>query len=257
MGYSNELIDYISKMKVSDKYEDNYSSLYGLSTIFNKTDILSFDLCVELMSKYSFINDIVRSVVNNNMDAINSGNISSICNNQVFSSFIEAYCMNNGMSYYEDDSDCDIDVSNYYYKQVMSIPVLSPEEEKGLFLKLSKSSGEEKKKIRKIIAERNLRLVLKIASRFNGEYDSIVSDGNLGLLNAIDHFDVSKGYKFSTYAPWWIRQAIMCKKPSIVKTTSGFDNKVRLYNKKIRELECVCGSDITIDQIVGATGLSI
>lgn len=257
MNISSELIDYISKMRVSNKYEENYSSLYNLSIMLDKFNISSFDLYIELIEKYSFINDIVRSVVNNNMDAINSGNISSICNNQVFSSFIEAYCMNNGMSCYEEDDDYDIDVSNYYYKRVMSIPVLSAEEEKELFLKYRDSSGKEREKIRKEIIEKNLRLVLKIASRFNGERGLIVSNGNMGLIKAFERFDVSKGYKFSTYAAWWIFQAIMREGYSIIKTTSSFDNKLRLYNKKMKELECVYGSNIRIDQITSATGLSI
>ncbi len=94
-----------------------------------------------------------------------------------------------------------------YLKEIGRIPLLDPEEE----LKIAErmSSGDEEAKER--LAESNLRLVVSIARRYAGrgmQLLDLIQEGNLGLIKAVDKFDYRKGYKFSTYATWWIRQAI-------------------------------------------------
>ena len=94
-----------------------------------------------------------------------------------------------------------------YLKEIGRVPLLSPEEEIDLAIRISK--GEEAAKKR--LSEANLRLVVSIAKRYLGrgmQFLDLIQEGNLGLIKAVEKFDYTKGFKFSTYATWWIRQAI-------------------------------------------------
>ncbi len=94
-----------------------------------------------------------------------------------------------------------------YLKEIGKVPLLSADEEIKLALRMEEGDQEAKKKL----AEANLRLVVSIAKRYVGRgmlFLDLIQEGNLGLIKAVEKFDYSKGFKFSTYATWWIRQAI-------------------------------------------------
>ncbi len=94
-----------------------------------------------------------------------------------------------------------------YLKEIGRVPLLTPEEEIDLAIRIAEGDEEAKKKL----AESNLRLVVSIAKRYVGrgmQFLDLIQEGNLGLIKAVDKFDYTKGFKFSTYATWWIRQAI-------------------------------------------------
>lgn len=94
-----------------------------------------------------------------------------------------------------------------YLKEIGRVPLLSPEEEIDLAIRIE--NGDEKAKQR--LSEANLRLVVSIAKRYVGrgmQFLDLIQEGNLGLIKAVEKFDYTKGFKFSTYATWWIRQAI-------------------------------------------------
>ena len=94
-----------------------------------------------------------------------------------------------------------------YLKEIGKIPLLSSKDEQYLAKKMSDGDMESKEKL----AEANLRLVVSIAKRYSGrgmQLLDLIQEGNLGLIKAVEKFDYQKGYKFSTYATWWIRQAI-------------------------------------------------
>ncbi|MCL2884981.1 MAG: sigma-70 family RNA polymerase sigma factor, partial [Oscillospiraceae bacterium] len=94
-----------------------------------------------------------------------------------------------------------------YLKEIGRVPLLSPEEEIELAIRVM--DGDEAAKAR--LSEANLRLVVSIAKRYVGrgmQFLDLIQEGNLGLIKAVEKFDCTKGFKFSTYATWWIRQAI-------------------------------------------------
>ncbi len=111
-----------------------------------------------------------------------------------------------------DDSEITKDINindpvRMYLKEIGRISLLSPEEELELSEQVASGDEEAKKKL----AESNLRLVVSIAKRYVGRgllFLDLIQEGNIGLMKAVDKFDSDKGYKFSTYATWWIRQAI-------------------------------------------------
>ena len=94
-----------------------------------------------------------------------------------------------------------------YLKEIGRVPLLSPEEEVELAIRISEGDVAAKKRL----SEANLRLVVSIAKRYLGRgmhFLDLIQEGNLGLIKAVEKFDYTKGFKFSTYATWWIRQAI-------------------------------------------------
>ena len=98
-----------------------------------------------------------------------------------------------------------------YLKEIGKIPLLNAQEEQALAQKITEGSEEEITEAKRKLAEANLRLVVSIAKRYLGrglQFLDRIQEGNLGLLKAVDKFDYTKGFKFSTYATWWIRQSI-------------------------------------------------
>lgn len=120
-----------------------------------------------------------------------------------------------------------------YLKEIGKVPLLSAEEETNLAQRIEEGDQEAKKKL----AEANLRLVVSIAKRYVGRgmlFLDLIQEGNLGLLKAVEKFDYRKGYKFSTYATWWIRQAITRAIADQARTIRIPVHMVETINKLIR-----------------------
>lgn len=120
-----------------------------------------------------------------------------------------------------------------YLKEIGKVPLLSAEEEIELAKKMEMGDEEAKKRL----AEANLRLVVSIAKRYVGRgmlFLDLIQEGNLGLIKAVEKFDYRKGYKFSTYATWWIRQAITRAIADQARTIRIPVHMVETINKLIR-----------------------
>ncbi|MBE7027621.1 MAG: RNA polymerase sigma factor RpoD [Ruminococcaceae bacterium] len=120
-----------------------------------------------------------------------------------------------------------------YLKEIGKVPLLEPEEE----LRLAKLMSEGNAMARKRLSEANLRLVVSIAKRYVGRgmlFLDLIQEGNLGLIKAVEKFDYKKGYKFSTYATWWIRQAITRAIADQARTIRIPVHMVETINKLIR-----------------------
>ena len=98
-----------------------------------------------------------------------------------------------------------------YLKEIGRVPLLTPEEEIQLAEKMASGNEKEASKARQRLSEANLRLVVSIAKKYVGRgmnFLDLIQEGNMGLIKAVEKYDYTKGFKFSTYATWWIRQAI-------------------------------------------------
>ena len=120
-----------------------------------------------------------------------------------------------------------------YLKEIGKVPLLSADEEVELAKRMEEGDAEAKKKL----AEANLRLVVSIAKRYVGRgmlFLDLIQEGNLGLIKAVEKFDYKKGYKFSTYATWWIRQAITRAIADQARTIRIPVHMVETINKFVR-----------------------
>lgn len=120
-----------------------------------------------------------------------------------------------------------------YLKEIGKVPLLSAEEE----IELAKRMEQGDEAAKKRLAEANLRLVVSIAKRYVGRgmlFLDLIQEGNLGLIKAVEKFDYTKGYKFSTYATWWIRQAITRAIADQARTIRIPVHMVETINKLIR-----------------------
>ncbi|MBQ3326066.1 RNA polymerase sigma factor RpoD [Candidatus Saccharibacteria bacterium] len=120
-----------------------------------------------------------------------------------------------------------------YLREIGKIPLLTPEEEADLAQRVLKGDKKAKDKL----AEANMRLVVSIAKRYSGrglDFLDLIQEGNTGLLRAVEKFDPSKGFKFSTYATWWIRQAITRAIADQARTIRIPVHMVETINKVLR-----------------------
>ena len=131
------------------------------------------------------------------------------------------------------DSFATDDPVRMYLKEIGKVPLLTPEEELDLAKRMSEGDEEAKRRM----TEANLRLVVSIAKRYVGRgmlFLDLIQEGNLGLIKAVEKFDYTKGYKFSTYATWWIRQAITRAIADQARTIRIPVHMVETINKTIR-----------------------
>ena len=145
-----------------------------------------------------------------------------------------------------------------YLKEIGKVPLLTAEEELEIAQRMAAGDEEARKKL----SESNLRLVVSIAKRYVGrgmQFLDLIQEGNLGLIKAVEKFDYSKGYKFSTYATWWIRQAITRAIADQARTIRIPVHMVETINKLIRvsrQLLQEYGREPTPEEIAKEMGVS-
>jgi len=145
-----------------------------------------------------------------------------------------------------------------YLKEIGKVPLLSPDEEVDLAKRMNDGDAEARRKL----TEANLRLVVSIAKRYVGRgmlFLDLIQEGNLGLIKAVEKFDYEKGFKFSTYATWWIRQAITRAIADQARTIRIPVHMVETINKLIRvsrQLLQELGRDPIPEEIAEEMGLS-
>ena len=149
-----------------------------------------------------------------------------------------------------------------YLKEIGKVPLLTADEEIEIAKKMLEG-GEEAEGAKKKLAEANLRLVVSIAKRYVGRgmlFLDLIQEGNLGLIKAVEKFDYTKGFKFSTYATWWIRQAITRAIADQARTIRIPVHMVETINKLIRvsrQLLQEKGREPQPEEIAEAMGISV
>ena len=146
-----------------------------------------------------------------------------------------------------------------YLKEIGRIPLLSSEEEIELAKRMEEGDEEAKKKL----SEANLRLTVSIAKRYSGrgmQFLDLIQEGNLGLIKAVEKFDYRKGYKFSTYATWWIRQSItraMADQARTIRIPVHMVETMNRVNRTSRRLLQEYGREPTPEEIAEAMNLPV
>ena len=162
-----------------------------------------------------------------------------------------------------DDSDVKIiqmdDPVKDYLKEIGKVPLLTAEEEIDLAMRIADNDPEAKRRLE----EANLRLVVSIAKRYGGrgmQFLDLIQEGNLGLIKAVEKFDYTKGFKFSTYATWWIRQAITRAIADQARTIRIPVHMVETINKVKKTNSLLLhknGREPTAEEIAAELGMSV
>ena len=146
-----------------------------------------------------------------------------------------------------------------YLKEIGKVPLLDTEEEIALAQKMAKNDESAKKKI----VEANLRLVVSIAKRYVGRgmfFLDLIQEGNLGLIKAVEKFDYMKGYKFSTYATWWIRQAItraIADQARTIRIPVHMVETINKVNKVSKQLHQDLGHEASPEEVALEMNMSV
>lgn len=166
-----------------------------------------------------------------------------------------------------DDSDAKSmqmdDPVKVYLKEIGKVPLLTAEEEIDLAMKIAGDDPTEKAEAKKRLEEANLRLVVSIAKRYGGrgmQFLDLIQEGNLGLIKAVEKFDYTKGFKFSTYATWWIRQAITRAIADQARTIRIPVHMVETINKVKKTNSLLLhknGREPTAEEIAAEIGMSV
>jgi RNA polymerase primary sigma factor len=150
-----------------------------------------------------------------------------------------------------------------YLKEIGRVPLLTPEREKELAEIMANSNDEGlKDKAKGELVESNLRLVVSIAKRYVGKgmnFLDLIQEGNLGLMKAVDKFDYDKGFKFSTYATWWIRQAItraIADQARTIRIPVHMVETIHKVSRYSRQMLQELGREATADELGDKMGIS-
>ncbi len=151
-----------------------------------------------------------------------------------------------------------------YLKEIGKVPLLTPEREKELAEIMANSDDEALKgKAKNELVESNLRLVVSIAKRYLGKgmsFLDLIQEGNLGLMKAVDKFDYDKGFKFSTYATWWIRQAItraIADQARTIRIPVHMVETIHKVSRYSRQMLQELGREATADELGDKMGMSV
>ncbi|QSH39442.1 sigma-70 family RNA polymerase sigma factor [Candidatus Kaiserbacteria bacterium] len=158
-------------------------------------------------------------------------------------------------------SDASRDSVQMYLREIGQYPLITADREKELAKRIEEGDDEA----RGILARSNLRLVVSIAKKYVGRSSDLtlldlIQEGNLGLFKAVDKFDYTKGYKFSTYATWWIRQAItraLADQSRTIRIPVHMVETIAKYKQKVRELSQHLGRDPMPEEIAVEMGLEV
>ena len=156
-----------------------------------------------------------------------------------------------------------LDPVNAYLREISKIPLLSPKEEYELAKKIREGTPEEREKARKKLIESNLRLVVSIAKKYIGQgllFLDLIQEGNLGLIKATEKFDYRKGWRFSTYATWWIRQSItraLADQARTIRVPVHMVENINRLKKVTRQLMQKLGREPTDEEIAKEMGLPV
>lgn len=147
------------------------------------------------------------------------------------------------------------DILQMYLKDVGKTKLLKRKEEQNLGKQIIEGSSKEAIIAKKKLIQSNLRLVVSIAKKYTGQgvlFMDLVQEGSLGLIKAANRFDYSKGFKFSTYATWWIRQTIVraiANNSKVIRIPVHMIDKIRLVKRAMFEINYATGKEPTVEEI--------
>lgn len=265
----NHYID--NNINIANSYDSSLIEIKKLCAFFTEIEYkLKFDILEKIVNNEK-INKLLKIIVEENLDLIEEDNINLIFDDKVFVLFIDTYCTINKIYRYDidiDDDNFDLTLTDdnlkIYMHDISKIPLLTKKQEEELFNRYRNGDESVKEKI----INSNLKLVVNIAKKLKQKYYynintnflDLIQDGNIGLMKAVDKFDISKGYRFSTCAVYWIAQAIHY---SIKKNSRIISVPRNIYSEKNKietaksTLQLRLSKSPTIDEISEETNIPV
>lgn len=202
-------------------------------------------------SEVTFLDDLYQSLSEAGVDVLESGGLLNV--NEESDDSLKKYAYGKSTSQY--------DSIQIYLKEIGQYPLIQAAEEKSLARRIE--DGDEE--ARNLLARANLRLVVSIAKKYVGRSPDLtlldlIQEGNLGLFKAVDKFDWTKGYKFSTYATWWIRQAItraLADQSRTIRVPVHMVETIAKYKQVFRRLSQDLGRDPVAEEIAVEMGVDV
>lgn len=267
----NNLID--KGFKECKSYNDSIENLKTIEKIFKKLNYIpNPDIIMRLIDENLLLSETIKIIVNKDLDIITKGETNKIFDNDTIILIIESYCMMNNIKIQESEEDNkefeeniinyegeNIDIVKLYLNEISRRKLLTLDEE----IKLTKRIKDGDEEAKKIFIESNLRLVVSVARKHLNQglsFLDLIQEGNIGLMKAVDKFDSSKGYRFSTYATWWIRQGMtraISNKSRNVRIPVYLHRRINKFNKVAKELEMKYGREAKIEEIANELKISV
>ena len=262
-----------SHMDLSSKSQ----TLFELKKLSNFLNIIGYDISMEtigyLLKNNQELYKAIESLFKTNQVKILRGEVNDIYEESLIISLIDAYCIINNLEideyaneitedYGSLDNSKNDDIVKTYLKDLGKIPLLTKEEEiKYGYL----AQAGDKGAIEKMIIS-NLRWVIAIAKKYNRglseneslDFMDLIQEGNIGLQKAVEKFDPSKGYRFSTYAAWWIRQGItraLADQGRTVRIPVHLHEKINKIKRTYAELTASLGREPEIEEVADKLGM--
>lgn len=263
--------NYINKtFKHLATYDDALKLLKKLHLFFELFNYLPTpDILLDIIGNNKLFFKSIELIVNKHKSEIISGNIEKIFDNSTIILIIESYCMLNTNEINENDyivtneyNDITLEMTdniNAYLLETGKRKLLSKEEERELAIKVKQGDA----KARELFIESNLRLVVSIARKYlwrGLSFLDLIQEGNIGLMTAVDKYDVERDLKFSTYATYWIRQAItraIADKSRNIRIPVYLYEKIIIYINVVANLEAKLNRKPTINDIANEMGISV
>ena len=262
--------NFINRLLNGSKIKDNNSEkiLKNISKFFVTYSFFpDIDFFVELIKSNPNLEQVIKSIFDDMSKEIENINDYTITN------LIQAYSVINNIDINESDNKNDENLleesvaSNFYTEdsvkqyicEIIRYPLLTKEEEQELGDRILSGDFAARQKL----INANLRLVVSIAKKYVGrglQFLDLIQEGNIGLMEAVDKFDVSKGFKFSTYATWWIMQRIgrsIADKSKDVRIPVHLHEKINKMKKTYSYLQKKLGYDPSIEQVAEKMNISI
>ena len=266
--YSYNIIsNYINQnVKIATTYNKNLNKLKYIVNFLQKYNFeLDRNIIIEVIKNNKILSKLLEIIYIENKQKIILGESDEIFNNNIIVLLIKLYCSINNIEIVDKDIELDIfNINNgsdfeSFIKQFTNVKVLTKEEEYELFKRYKNGDNEAKE----LIIKHNIKLVIKIALNYNNEHLSIedfFQEGIIGLMRAIEDFDYTKGYKFSTFAYCWINQSVdrlIKNNARTVRFPVWMEERIFNYKKTINDLNIKLGKIPSIEEIIVYTDYSI